>query len=121
MISKREAEEMGKRWEAATPGPWYVNGSGLVCSDQYSWTGYDPEVADGLRSSNAEANSNAIAHAREDHPATLAALNEAMEVLEADHDDGCPIYDPYGGGCRCSLADKRAALLAKWRGEEVGA
>lgn len=91
-------DEMRSRTEAATPGPWYVNDDNEGMPPEYSpfWviSGDSPETFDGewymeLHCGHL-ADAEFIAHAREDIPALLDALDakeretaELREQLEA--------------------------------------
>lgn len=123
MISKREAEEMRARWEAATPGPWgfagrrHIRYQGGTRAAFWHVSVNHPHGPWEAVMAKIEADARFIAHARVDHPATLAALEEAMECFEGlleHHDVQCNFRNREG--CECWACVSRE-LVAKWRGK----
>jgi hypothetical protein len=109
-------EAIRARSEAATSGPWQTRDVGYVfaatTSVRAAQSGYDgtPIVDTFMWPEDGEANQVFIAHAREDIPALLDALdaitaerNHARQIIkDAPHTKACfeDSFD-YGDGCRC--------------------
>jgi hypothetical protein len=81
-MSKLDLDAIRQRAEAATPGPWYgfssswcvyntPNSDGELIADVYEYGGYPPD-----------ANTQFIAHAREDIPAMLDEIERLRALLQ---------------------------------------
>ena len=79
-------DEIKKRIEASTPGPWRKEGNGAVwgpCGDTGSM-----RVAMVGYASFDESNTNFIAHSRTDLPALVEVVDAARDCLESADGDG---------------------------------
>jgi hypothetical protein len=124
-LTAGECQEIEKRAEAATPGPWstqkpaYEDGwpQGIVIGGTVGrQTIYGP-----LGGSYPANDQKFIAHSRTDVPALLASYRAAMELLRGaqDHAVCCSALDEDGVSverlskfCDCGLAKRQAAIAA---------
>lgn len=119
-LTAGECQEIEKRAEAATPGPWstqkpaYEDGwpQGIVIGGTVGrQTIYGP-----LGGSYPANDQKFIAHSRTDVPALLASYRAAMELLRGTlknerHIGGC-VWDLFGDQCDCGFSERQAAVAA---------
>lgn len=93
-MSEAELEEMHKRCDAATPGPWiaYIEGRDHTSGSSFVMRGQGAQRSDDLELSGATlADFEFIAHARQDMPALIeevARLRALVSGFQADRRQG---------------------------------